>query len=68
MDFKEISKLQWIKIGIIALFLLLFIFRERIFETKIAKAKMKIFETLISDDPEEAKENIKNIVDTLINH
>jgi len=29
---------------------------------------MKIFETVITDEPEEAQENIKNILDTLINN
>lgn len=67
MDFKEISRPQWIKIGIVITFLLMFIFRDWIFETKIAKAKMAIFNTILLDEPEEAKENVKLILDTLIN-
>ncbi len=60
------SKTNWIIFAVMLLFSILFIFRERIYKTKIAKAKMEIFNTIIEDEPEEAKENIKAILDTLI--
>ncbi len=44
--------------------ILVFIFRHRITEHKVTKAKMDILETLIKDDPQQSKENIKTILDT----
>lgn len=59
------SRRQWIMIGVAILLVVLLIFRKQIWESKLGKAKMGIFETLITDPPEEAKENIKEIIDTL---
>ncbi len=63
---REINWRKWIAISVIVILVFMLFFRERLMETKIAKAKMDILETLLSDEPEEAKENIKNILDTLI--
>ena len=66
INLKNLTKTQWALIFVFLLFTVLFIYREQIWDSKIGKAKMDIFETLLQDDPEEAKENIKNILDTLI--
>jgi len=63
---RDINWRKWIAISVITILVFVLFFRERLMETKIAKAKMDILETLLSDEPEEAKENIKNILDTLI--
>lgn len=67
MKLKDITRVQWIMLGVILALILVIIFREQVFENDIAKAKMEIFNTLLQDDPEVAKENIKNILDTLMN-
>ena len=63
---REINWRKWIAISVIVILIFMLFFRERLMETKIAKAKVDILETLLSDEPEEAKENIKNILDTLL--
>ena len=62
---KQINWRKWIAISVIVILVFMLFFRERLMETKIAKAKMDILETLLSDEPEEAKENIKVILDSL---
>lgn len=64
---QKLNKFQWILIAVIVILLCLFIFREQVFENKIAKAKMDIFNTILQDHPDTAKQNIKMILDTLVN-
>lgn len=63
---RDINWRKWIAISVVVILVFMLFFRERLMETKIAKAKMDILETLLSDEPEEAKENIKNILDSLL--
>jgi len=53
---------------IFIIFIILFIFRQQIWDSKLGKAKMDILNTVITDEPKQAQENIKNILDTLINN
>lgn len=67
MNFKNFSRKKWITLVGLIIFGVLFYFREQIWESKIGKAKMEIFETILRDEPEEALENTKIILDTLFN-
>jgi len=58
---KDISKTQWFMIISIIAFIVMFIFRQQIWDSKLGQAKKDIFNTIITDEPEEAQENIKNI-------
>lgn len=63
-------KLKFNRYRFIAVFfsftlLFLFLFREAIFDNQIVRAKIEIIETISMDTPEEAKENIKTIIDSL---
>lgn len=63
-------EINWVKFILVFLtisLLVVFIFRKPIMENKYSKAKIDIFNTMINDDPNTAKENIKVILDTLMN-
>lgn len=63
---QKLTKRHWMMIAAVMLFLIFVIFNEQIMDTRIANAKMDALETILNDSPEEAKENIKTIIDTLL--
>jgi len=63
---KKINFVKWILLFLALVFTGLFIFKDRIFEHKVTKAKIEMFKRMYESPPEKWDDEFKQVYDSMI--